>query len=226
MLQKAVFVADNTVSDCRGSQHCTMRRLTCLPILLAILWLPGCAAVTAVSVVPATLIEVVANQFNGEEKSFPRNIRTTLAAVQSSLRSMKLDVDVLEIQDNGYAIAFGNEKLDGKIILEEMTPRLTTVCVKVRKKTRQESIELAIVESIQAKLARMNSQQRFSFTGYHNLRSEPDIKTARLGWYRTGAKLDAYRNKKSDWFRLKLPSGKTAYLKDEKIKGPSFALNK
>jgi hypothetical protein len=203
-----------------------MRRLTFLPLLLAILWLPGCAAVTAVSIVPGALIEVVANQFNGKEKSFPRNIRTTLAAAQSSLHSMKLDVDVLEIQDNGYAIAFGNENLDGKITLEEMTPRLTTVCVKVRGKTRKESVELAIVESIQAKLARMNSKQRFHFAGYHNLRAEPDIKTARLGWYRKSAKLEAYRKGKSNWFRLKLPSGKTAYLKDDKVSGPSFALNK
>jgi len=203
-----------------------MRRLTYLPLLLASLWLPGCAAVTAVSVVPGALIGMVANQFNGAEKSFPRNVGTTLAAVQLSLRSIKLDVDVLEIQHNGYAIVFGNENLDGKITLEKMTPELTTVYVKVRGKTREESVERAIVESIQAKLKRMKPRQRFSFSGYHNLRAEPDIKTARLGWYRKSAKLDAYRNKKSDWFRLKLPSGKNAYLKDEKIKGASFALNK
>ena len=219
-------MADNTVSNCRDNQHCTMRRLTYLPLILATLWLPGCAAVTAASVVPGALIEVVTNQFNGEEKSFPRNIRTTLAAVQSSLRSMKLDVDVLEIQNSGYAIAFGNEKLDGEIELEEMTPRLTTIYVKVRGKTREQSVEQAIVESIQAQLARMNSKQRFHFAGYHNLRVKPDLKTAKLGWYRKSAKLDIYRKGKSNWFKLKLPSGKTAYLKNSKVKDNSFALNK
>ena len=203
-----------------------MRHLTCLPLLLTALWLPGCAAVTAVSVVPGVMIEVVANQFNGEERSFPRNIRTSLAAVQSSLRSIKLDVDVLEIQDNGYAIAFGNDNLDGKITLEEMTPRLTTVYVKVRGKMREESVERAIVQSIQAKLDRMNTKQRFHFADYHNLRTKPDIKTARLGWYRKSAKLDTHRSGKSDWFRLKLPSGKTAYLKDDAVKVQSVALNK
>jgi hypothetical protein len=203
-----------------------MRRLIYLPLLLAALWLPGCAAITAVSVVPGALIEVVANQFNGEEKSYPRNIRPTLAAVQSSLRSMKLDVDVLEIQNNGYAIAFGNENLDGKITLEEMTPKLTTVCVKVRRKMREASIEQAIIESIQTKLERMNTKQRFRFSGYHNLRTKPNVKTAQLGWYRKSAKLDTYRKGKSDWFRLKLPSGKTAYLKGNVVKGQSFALNK
>jgi hypothetical protein len=31
---------------------------------------------------------------------------------------------------------------------------------------------------------------------------------------------------KSDLFRLKLPSGKIAYLKGDAVKGQSFALNK
>lgn len=203
-----------------------MRRLTCLPLILATLWLPGCAAVTAVSVVPGALVGAVANQFKSEEKSFPRNIHTTLAAVQSSLHSMNLDVDVLEIQNNGYAITFGNKNLDGEISLEEMTPKLTTMYVKVRGKMREESVERAIVRSIQTKLDRMNKKQRFRFAGYHNLRTKPNIKTARLGWYRKNAKLNVHRNGKSGWLRLKLPSGKTAYLKGNVVKGQSLAFNK
>jgi hypothetical protein len=203
-----------------------MRRLAFLPLILAALWLPGCAAITAVSVVPGALVGAVANQFKSEDQSFPRNIRTTLAAVQSSLHDMKLDVDVLEIQDNGYAITFGNKNLDGEITLEEMTPRLTTAYVKVRGRMREKSVERVIVQSIQAKLDRMNKKQRFSFVGYHNLRTKPNIKTARLGWYRKNAKLDVHRNGKSAWLRLKLPSGKTAYLKGNIVKGQSLALNK
>ncbi len=113
-----------------------------------------------------------------------------------------------------------------EITLEEITPMLTTVYVKVRGKTREASVERAIAESIQAKLDGMNTKQRFRFAGYHNLRTKPDIKTAQLGWYRKSAKLDAYRKGKSDWFKLKLPSGKTAYLKDDEVKGKFFALNK
>ncbi len=168
---------------------------------------------TAVSAVPGALYGVIAAQFSSEEESFPRNIRPTLAAVQLSLRSMKLDVDVLEIQDSGYGIVFGNKKLNGKITLEKMTPGLTTMYVKVRSKTREASVERAIIELVRTKLERMNTKQRFLFAGYHNLRTRPDVKTARLGWYRPSAELDTHRNGKSTWFRLKLPSGKTAYLK-------------
>jgi len=194
-----------------------MQRYLHLLLLLSALWLSGCAAITAVSVVPGALFEVVATEFKGKEKSFPRNIHTTLAALQVSLSSMKLDVDVLEIEENGYAIAFGNENLDGEITLAMMTPKLTTVNVKVRRKMREASVEQAIIESLHEKLQRMGDRKRFRYAGYRNLRSKPDINTARLGWYRHSAKLNTQRNGKSEWVRLKLPSGKTAYLKDSTI---------
>ncbi len=89
------------------------RRQSHIVILLSSLWFSGCAVVTAVAVVPGALIEAVAGQFAGEEESFSASVKSTLAATQLSLRSMKLDVDVLEIQqEGGYAIAFGNAKLD------------------------------------------------------------------------------------------------------------------
>lgn len=194
-----------------------MRPLIYLPVLLATLWLSGCTAITAVSMVPGGLIEMVASEFKGEEKSLPRNIHTTLAAVQSTLKSMKLDVDILEIQENGYAMSFGNQALDGKITLAMMTPKLTVVNVKVRRKMREASVEQAIIESLETKLARMNSRQRFRYSGYHHLRSKPDIQTASLGWYRKNAILDTRRNGKTEWSRIKLPSGKTAYLKNSPI---------
>lgn len=202
-----------------------MRRPILLPILLAALWLPGCAAVTAVSAVPGALVNVAVNQFKSEEKSFPRNIRTTLAAVQASLSGMKLDINVLEVQENGYALAFGNENLDGEIKLEEMTSKLTTMKIKVRRKMRETSVEMAIIESVQARLKRMNSKQRFHFANYDSLRTGPDAKTERVGWYRKSAKLATYRNGKTDWFRLKLPSGKTAYLQGDVIEAKNLAKN-
>jgi hypothetical protein len=193
---------------------CLARQQSHSIILLVSLWLTGCAAATAVAVVPGALLEVVANQFFGEEESFPINIQTTLAATQLSLRSMKLDVDVLEIeQEGGYAIAFGNDKLDGSINLKKQTERLTTIYVKVRRTTREESVERAIIETIRAKIKSIPRDNHFQKTGYHNLRKKPTVKSARLGWFRPGARIEAYKSKMSGWLKIKLPSGKMAYLK-------------
>ena len=194
-----------------------MRRALYLPILLAALHLSGCAAVTAVSAVPGVLFETVGSQFGSDEESFPRNIEPTAAAVQKSLHSMSLDADVLEVQANGYGMSFGNEKLKGKISLEKMTPKLTTMRIKVHSKIREASIERAIIDSVRANLAHMSSRRHFVLKGYAHLRSKPDVHTARLGWYRQKAELDAHRNGKSDWLRLKLPSGKMAYLKSDPL---------
>jgi len=168
---------------------------------------------TAVSVVQSTLFDAASSQFKGEEQCMVSNLDRTLAAVQSSLSNMYLDVDVLEIQKHGYAITFGNGQLDGEITLTEVTGKLTTVYVKARKTMREKSVEQAIIESVQAKVEIKTARKHFRFRGYHNLRSKPDIKTARLGWYRHNAKLDTHRNGKSAWFTITLPSGKLAYLK-------------
>jgi len=203
-----------------------MRNITYITLLLATLWLPGCAALTAVSVVQGTLIDAASSQFKGVEKGFPRSVDNTLAAVQSSLRNMHLDIDLLEIQDNGYAIAFGNQDLDGEITLTKMTSKLTIVYVQVRKTMREESVELAIIESVQTKLDNTKRNRSFRFSGYHNLRTKPDIKTVRLGWYRHSAKLDTHRKGKSDWFSIRLPSGKVAYLKGNVVKARNAMKNR
>jgi len=199
-----------------------MRNVTYTTLILASLWLPGCAAMTAVSVVQGTLIDAASSQFKGEEKCLASNLDKTLAAVQSSLSNMHLDVDVLEIQKRGYAITFGNGQLDGEITLTKVTGKLTTVYVQVRKTVRQESVEQAIIESVQANLEMKNARKRFRFSGYNNLRTKPDVKTARLGWYRHNAKLDTHRNGKSEWFTITLPSGKLAYLKGNVVQAKNL----
>jgi hypothetical protein len=189
-------------------------RLSHIVILLSSLWLSGCAAATAIAVVPGAFLEAVADQFIGEEESFSTSMKTTLAVTQLSLRSMKLDVDVLEIQqEGGYGIAFGNAKLDGTISLKKQTERLTTIYVKVRRTTREESVERAIIESIRVKIKSISQGIRFQKAGYRNLREKPTVKSARLGWFRPGARLEAFKSRTSDWLRIKLPSGKMAYLK-------------
>jgi len=177
---------------------------------------------TAVSVVQGTLIDAASNQFKGEEKCLASSLDKTLAAVQSSLSNMHLDVDLLEIQERGYAITFGNGQLDGEITLTKVTGKLTTVYVQVRKTMREASVEQAIIESVQAKLEMKNARKGFRFNGYHNLRTKPDVKTARLGWYRHNAKLETHRNGKSEWFTITLPSGKLAYLKGKVVEAKNI----
>ena len=183
-------------------------------ILLVSLWLSGCAAVTAAAVVPGALLEAVVDQFVGEEESFAASIETALAATQLSLRSMKLDVDVLEIQhEGGYAIAFGNSNLDGSITLKKQTARLTTIYVKARSTIREESVERAIIEATGAKMKAMPHGEHFQKFGYHNLRQKPTTESAIVGWFRPGARMEVYDSGASPWLKIKLPSGKMAYLK-------------
>ncbi|MDX8405442.1 MAG: hypothetical protein R8K50_04750, partial [Mariprofundus sp.] len=55
----------------------------CMALLMAAS-LPGCVALTAASAVPGALIEVVADQFLGQEVSVAYSMRRTLAAIQVS----------------------------------------------------------------------------------------------------------------------------------------------
>jgi len=190
-----------------------MGRITAVA-LFCLLSLSGCLAVSAVSAIPGALLEVVANQFVGEEKSFPSSMRKSLAAVQQSLWELKLDIDVLEIQpDGGYGVGFGNQRLDGEITLRKQTAQLTTVYVKAKGSTREASVEHAIIEMIGGKLKRLPNNARYNASKYNNLRLKPSIKAARVGWFRPGANLEASKTQSKDWLKIKLPSGKSAYLK-------------
>jgi len=198
---------------CLARQHCY------ITILIASLCLTGCAAVTSVAAVPGSLLGAVANQFVGEEESFAASMETTLAAIQLSLRSMKLDVDILEIQQEGeYAIAFGNNKLDGVITLKKQTARLTTINTKVRGTMRKESVERAIIATMRTKMKTISSEKRFQKAGYQNLHKIPSAKSERLGWFHPGSRMEALKSKTPGWLKIKLPSGETAYLKGT-IKG-------
>lgn len=183
-------------------------------LALMLLWLPGCVALTAVSAVPGALITAAADQFSGVEKSIPTNMQISLAAAQQSLREMKLDADVLEIQeDGGYGIAFGNKKLDGTITLRRQTPVLTTIHVEVRSIFRESSVEDAIIEMIEAKVSKISKKSRFRKKGYNNLRAEPTVSSVQIGWFKPNASLEVSKSEKSEWLKIKLPSGKTGYLK-------------
>lgn len=180
--------------------------------VLCVLALNGC--VSAVSAIPGAVYGVVADQFSGEEQSFPYNIEKTLAATQRALRKMQLSIDLLEIRtDGGYGIAFDNDKLDGEITLTRQTGRLTTVHIRVRELVRQESVERAILQMIAATLKQLQARARIDRRRLNNLRAKPSIKSRRVGWYRPGARLDAYKTGNSGWLKIRMPSGKMAYLK-------------
>jgi len=183
-------------------------------ILLLSLSLSGCAGLGAVAAIPGAMYSMVADQFSGEEESFAYNMDAALAAAQLALREMQLDMDMLEIQhDGGYGIVFANNKLDGKITLSKQTPSLTTVEARVRSITRQESIERAIIQMIGAELHKLPEHARFQPTNLYNLRAKPSVQSQRLGWYRPDAKLDAQHSGTTGWLKVKMPSGKIAYLK-------------
>ena len=174
----------------------------------------ACTGLTAAAAIPGTMYGMVANQFSGEEKSFAASLTRTLAATEQTLKSMRISIDLIEIVNNSnYLIAFYNHNLDGRIELNAQTEQLTTVHVRVRQTLRQESVELAIVEMIEQKLGTMAKNARLHRARLHNLRAKPSITSKRIGWYRPGALLDAHRSGTKGWLKVKLPSGKMAFLK-------------
>ena len=157
---------------------------------------------------------MVADQFSGEKESFAVNMHLMLAATQGSLKEMQLDIDMLEIlNDGGYAISLSSHKLDGKITLTKQTERLTTVFVTVRSTMRKDSVERAIIQMIKTELEKLPANAELQRGNLHNMRAKPDIQSRRLGWYRPGAKLNAHRASVKGWLKVKMLSGKMAYLK-------------
>jgi len=183
-------------------------------VVLCSFYLSGCAGLVAVSAIPGAVYGLVADQFSGEEESFAATMGSTLAATQRSLRNMQLDIDILEIlDDDGFAIAFNNNKLDGKITLSKQTERLTTINVKVRATVRKDSVERVIIEIIKAELKKQPANAQLQRSKLHNLRAKANVQSKRRGWYRPGAKLNVHRTRTKGWLKVRMPSGKMAYLK-------------
>jgi hypothetical protein len=178
---------------------------------LVSLTMSGCAAVAAVG---GAAIEGAVFLFRGEEESFPASMRGSLAAAQRVLKKSGLNPDVLEPVIGGYLIAFGNENLDGKLSLRKRTESLTTVGAKVRDGAlRQDSVERALITSFREEVKKVKKSDRFNFKGYKNIREMPKISAKKVGWYLPGKLLEVKPLKDSEWLRIKMPSGKTAYLK-------------
>ena len=187
-----------------------------LCLCLTLLTQAGCTALTVVASVPGALYGVLADEFSGEEESFPYNTRAVLAALQQSLKTMDLNVDVLEIQPRGgYGIAFNNDKLDGKITLIMQTPQLTTVYVEVKSLVRQDSIERAIIQVLGTTLPQLDQGAHIDLEYYHILRSKMSFNSKRLGWVRPGSTVEAMEMNRNGWLKLAMPSGKAAYFNNQ-----------
>ena len=182
-------------------------------VLMVPLFMSGCAIVGGVA---GAAVEGVVYMFKGEEESFSISMRSALVAAQRGLRKADLEVDVLEPVENGYEIGFGNKNLTGQIALKRQTSSLTTMEVKVRAGAmREDSIERALLVSIREQSKRAKNSDKFSFRGYKYIREKEDAKSKRVGWYRPGAMLDVKKIGKSEWLRIKMPSGKQAFIKGE-----------
>ncbi len=179
--------------------------------LFVVFTMSGCVVVGGVA---GAAVEGMVYMFRGEEESFSITMRSALVAAQRGLKQADLDVDLLEPDANGYLIGFGNENLTGQIHLEKQTSSLTTIEVKVRAGAmREDSIERALLTSIREQAKKARRGDRFDFRGYKSLREKPEDRSNKVGWYRPGAMLEVYEMSKSDWLRIKMPSGKQAFFK-------------
>jgi len=189
------------------------RHRSIITLILLSCSLSSCAAVTAVSAIPGALYSAVADQFLSKEVSVPYSMRACLIAIQHSLQTMRLDIDILEVQENGgYGISFNNHRLNGDITLLKQTESLTTIKIRVKSMTRQESIEHAIIKMVESTLKNQDKAATFQLAAYHDLRAQPTVKSRHLGWFRPGAILDADKSNVAGWLTVELPSGDSGYI--------------
>ncbi|MBF0282529.1 MAG: hypothetical protein HQM07_08215 [Zetaproteobacteria bacterium] len=175
--------------------------------------LSGCVAASAVS---GTAVDSVVHFLQGKEESIPRSSENTLAAVQKALQSMDLAVQLLEPVQKGYLLEFTHQsKWTGIIEIERETSKLTTLRIRVRNGiVREDAIERAIVKAVQQHIDKTKVDESFNFRAYHNIREQPSLEGQRIGWYLPGSALEVSTvYNEPEWLRVKMPSGKQAFLK-------------
>ncbi|RMH51994.1 MAG: hypothetical protein D6682_03010 [Zetaproteobacteria bacterium] len=196
-----------------------------IPVLLASgLILSGCVAGAAVSAVGAALSAVggvvaerAARLAESKKVSLPMKMDRALAAVQRALRAMDFDVDLLQpTKEGGYIALFGNEKLDGSVTLERVTPVLTTYKVKVLDAgglSRNEAVEEAVTNLVRNQSKKLGKRAHFDFRDYNVIRKRPNRASARVGWFRIGSRLRVRPATVPGWLQIEMPEGDKAFLK-------------
>ena len=181
---------------------------------LSFLLLNGCVAAAALSAIPGALANHAVDFFSGQETSLPLDMQASLVSVQQGLEKMSLHVNVLEPVEDGYLVEFGNGELDGDIHLKRQTDQLTTMSIIAhRGLSHQESVEEAMVRAVTDVSEQLAGDVRFSFIGYDRVYAKADVNSGELGWFKPGAKLNVSMDREAGWLRLKLPSGKTGFIK-------------
>lgn len=191
-----------------------------LLLYMLVMSLGSCASMSAVSAVSGSAVNGVLYIFQGEELSLPLGLRATLVSVQKGLRSLGLEVDILEEKEGEYFIQFNNKKLRGTMQLNRETLKLTTVFVRIRDGVvRNKSVEKAVLQAIEKAALRVSNRNRFSYQGYLYVYEKSDVKSKKVAWFRRGA-MAKYSEVMSDstWLQLKLPSNKKGFIKSRTAK--------
>jgi len=188
-----------------------MGRIIIFCLLLSIL-----SACTVIAAVGGAAVDGALYVFTSEKKSLPFSMRKVLVATQKTLDGMDLSAALIEPVDNGYILEFSNHKLSGSMNLIQDTKRLTTISARAYKgMSRQKSVENAIFEGIQTAALHVKNHERFDFKKYHYIRTQPSATSPKTGWFIPGAKLNVSPSKTSGWLKIKMPSGKKAFLKGQ-----------
>ncbi|MDQ6950953.1 MAG: hypothetical protein Q9M26_04745 [Mariprofundales bacterium] len=190
-------------------------------MIILILPLSGCVAVSliaaGVSALGGVAVDKAAYVMAKEKVSLPIAMPLALAVVQTSLKKLNFKLNLLEpTPEGGYNIIFGNKALNGKIILLKETDTLTTYAVGVHTNqglTRHESIETAVTNMVaeQSKIIKRNT--RFNFRSFNSIRQQPNPTAPRVGWFRNGSALPVELSGIPGWLKIKMLSGKKAFLK-------------
>ncbi len=185
-------------------------------IIILCLSLGVLSSCTLIAAVGGAAVDGAVYVFSSEKKSLPFSMRKILVAVQKTLDSMDLSASLIEPVDDGYIIEFANNKLSGSMTLELETERLTTISGRAYKGiSRQKSVENAIFEGIQTAALGVKNYERFNFKKYHYIRSKPSVTSSKVGWFVPGKKLNVSPSKTTGWLKIKMPSGKKAFLKGQ-----------
>lgn len=160
------------------------------------------------SAIPTSMIDGAIYAFSGERISVPLSTKSTLGAIQKALHKIDMSIHILQKADSGYALDFGAKKLTGSIKLKYETNMLSTIHIKVRKGiSRQKSIEMAVINSIQEQVKIYTTKSALDLSAFLPIRNHPDIKRPAIGWYRQGAPAQLQSVHKQGWLLISLPAG-------------------
>jgi len=183
----------------------------------------GSVATAAISAVGGVLAERAFNLVDAKKISLTTDINHALASIQKALHLMNFDVEILQPVSNGGFIAlFGNNKNDGSIALEKETDNLITFKVKVIASdglSRREEIENAVANLVRNISKEISPDAHFDFHHYNMIRSAPNRKAPRIGWFLIGSRLPVHPSLTPGWLKITMPEGEKGFLKGTIQKG-------